>query len=83
MSKVYPQGFRKIINWMVKQYGNHEIYILENGFATNRGLNDDIRIKYYTQYLTSLLEAIDDGCNITLYTAWTLMDNFEWSLGYL
>ncbi|XP_077295462.1 myrosinase 1-like [Arctopsyche grandis] len=81
--RVYPQGFRKITNWMVKQYGNHEIYILENGFATERGLNDDNRIKYYTEYLTSLLEAIDDGCNVTLYTAWTLMDNFEWSLGYL
>ncbi|XP_077295428.1 myrosinase 1-like [Arctopsyche grandis] len=81
--RIYPEGFRKVINWMVKQYGNHEIYILENGFASERGINDDRRIKCYTNYLKSLLEAINDGCNVTLYTAWSLMDNFEWRSGYL
>ncbi|XP_077296656.1 myrosinase 1-like [Arctopsyche grandis] len=80
---VYAKAFRPALNWAVKQYGNHEIYILENGYANTKGLVDDHRIKYYTDHLKYLLEAIDDGCNVTLYTAWTLMDNFEWNVGYM
>ncbi|XP_068894408.1 myrosinase 1-like [Tenebrio molitor] len=81
--RVVPWGLRKTVNWISKTYDNPEIFITENGFSDTGGLEDDGRINYYKEYLSSLLEAIlDDGVNVTRYTAWSLMDNFEWTAGY-
>lgn len=78
-----PLGLRDTLNWVVKEYGNHEIYILENGYSSKGGLEDYDRISYFQTHLSTVLDAIlEDGCNVTAYTAWSLMDNFEWSNGY-
>jgi len=38
---------------------------------------------FLQKYLCELLKAVkDDGCNVIGYTAWSLMDNFEWMSGY-
>ncbi|KAJ8430601.1 hypothetical protein Cgig2_021563 [Carnegiea gigantea] len=47
-----------------------------------QGLHDLKRINYYESYLLSLKKAIDDGANVMGYFAWSLLDNFEWRLGY-
>ena len=47
------------------------------------GLNDVARSYYYTSYINNMLKAIKlDAVNITSYTAWSLLDNFEWKRGY-
>lgn len=80
--QVVPWGFRKALNWIKDNYDNPEIVVLENGYCDTNSVYDHERVNYYRLYLNSLLDSIDDGCNITGYTAWSLMDNFEWISGY-
>ncbi|XP_077288602.1 myrosinase 1-like [Arctopsyche grandis] len=80
--KVVPWGFRNLLNWIKKNYNNPEIIVFENGFSDIDNKNDTDRISYYNKYLNALLDAIEDGCNVSAYTAWSLMDNFEWLEGY-
>ncbi|CAH0696429.1 unnamed protein product [Spodoptera exigua] len=81
---VYPEGIRKSLVWLKKQYGGLEIMITENGLATKSGLDDQDRVQYYRDYLEQVLLAInEDGVNVTAYTAWSLMDNYEWNNGYM
>ncbi|KAG6464699.1 hypothetical protein O3G_MSEX014674 [Manduca sexta] len=79
---VIPKGIRKALKWVKENCNNPPIMITENGFGTYKGLDDKKRIAYYQKYLNSILDAMElDGCNVTQYTAWSLMDNFEWDSG--
>ncbi|RZF43906.1 hypothetical protein LSTR_LSTR007242 [Laodelphax striatellus] len=81
--KVVPSGFRHLLKWIKKEYGDKPIIVTENGFSDKGELNDDDRIRYYSSYLQELSKAIkDDKCNVIGYTAWSIMDNFEWCKGY-
>ena len=82
MFQYAPWGFHKLLTQIREDYDNPPIIITENGFATYGGLDDDHRVKYYRDYLEALLDAIDEGSNIIGYTAWSLLDNFEWMYGY-
>jgi beta-glucosidase/6-phospho-beta-glucosidase/beta-galactosidase len=81
--QVVPWGFRKLLNWVANEYNNPPVLITENGFSDHGELNDRDRVDYHIKYLCELLKAVkDDGCNVIGYTAWSLMDNFEWMSGY-
>uniref|UniRef100_H2YY89 beta-glucosidase n=1 Tax=Ciona savignyi TaxID=51511 RepID=H2YY89_CIOSA len=80
-----PWGIRKLLIWIKRTYGDPVIYITENGISEHfsDGLDDDIRVNYYKNYINEVLKAIkEDDVNVKGYTAWSLMDNFEWAEGY-
>uniref|UniRef100_A0A6P7H069 beta-glucosidase n=1 Tax=Diabrotica virgifera virgifera TaxID=50390 RepID=A0A6P7H069_DIAVI len=79
-----PWGLRKFLNWLKNTYGNPEIVITENGFAdTNGTLEDDNRITYLEGHVSACLDAIyEDNVNLTAYTVWSIMDDWEWTGGY-
>ncbi|KAJ8976265.1 hypothetical protein NQ317_006343 [Molorchus minor] len=39
-------------------------------------------IRDFQRYLSNVRDAMDDGVKVLGYTAWCLMDNFEWLQGY-
>ncbi|XP_078478492.1 lactase-like protein isoform X1 [Lampetra planeri] len=80
-----PWGFRRLLNFVKTQYGNPMIYVTENGVSEKMlctELCDDWRIQYYKDYINEMLKAIKDGVNVKGYTAWSLLDKFEWDEGY-
>ncbi|XP_068625404.1 myrosinase 1-like [Battus philenor] len=75
-------GFYNLLVYIKEKYNNPTMYITENGFSTGMGLNDDGRVQYIRNYLNALLDARAQGVDIRGYSAWSLMDNFEWAVGY-
>jgi len=64
------------------------LYVTENGAACedyrdpSGAVNDTERIEYLDSHLRAAGRAIDAGVDLRGYFAWSLMDNFEWALGY-
>ena len=87
--EVFPQGLTDTLNWIRERYGNPPLYITENGsafydppVAPGDELPDPLRVDYLDKHLRAVQQARADGCDIRGYFAWSLLDNFEWSLGY-
>jgi beta-glucosidase len=59
--------------------GGVPLLVTENGIGTT---DDVLRIEYICQALDGLLDAVAAGVDVRGYTYWSLLDNFEWALGY-
>jgi beta-glucosidase/6-phospho-beta-glucosidase/beta-galactosidase len=71
--RVVPWGFRKIVNWITKEYDRPPIYVTENGFADRDvdGVQDTGRVNYYRRYINELMKAVLlDNADVKAYTAW-------------
>ncbi len=87
---ITPEGLTNMLVRWQKEFGNRlpQIFITENGCAYPDGpdatgkINDLRRISYLDKHLNALLDAIGQGVNLGGYFQWSLLDNFEWSLGY-
>jgi beta-glucosidase len=60
-------------------HGAIPLIVTENGIGTT---DDNQRIDYVRQALDAVLDVIADGLDVRGYTYWSLLDNFEWALGY-
>ncbi len=87
---ITPEGLTTLLVRWYEEFGARlpQIFITENGCAypdapDNSGKIHDLRrISYLDKHLNAILDAIDRGVNIGGYFQWSLLDNFEWSLGY-
>ena len=83
--EVYPDGLRDFLLRTARDYsGPLPIYVTENGMANaDRADRPDAeRIAYLDAHLAALREAIAGGAPVAGYFVWSLMDNYEWALGY-
>lgn len=75
--EVYPQGiFDVLID--LRRYGK-PIYVTENGIATT---HESKRTRYLVSYLKEVYHAVQAGVDVRGYFWWSLLDNFEWHLGF-
>lgn len=85
---ITPDGLTALLGRLHRDYANlPPLYITENGCAYDDPVvdgrcDDQRRIDYLDLHLRALKEALDQGVDVRGYFQWSLMDNFEWALGY-
>jgi len=88
MWEIYPEGMYEILARVWNDYRPASIYVTENGIAVPDGLDFDGRVRdvrriwYLRDHVAQIHRAIADGVPMRGYFVWSLMDNFEWALGY-
>ena len=77
--EVWPEALGATIRRATEVTGGLPVYVTENGI----GIDDDpLRIEYVNRALAGVRECLDDGIDIRGYFYWSLLDTFEWVLGY-
>ncbi|WP_433090026.1 GH1 family beta-glucosidase [Dactylosporangium sp. CA-052675] len=86
---VEPDGLRQVLCGLRDRYpGLPPVHITENGAAfpdvpgPDGTVDDRDRVGYLDGHLRALHAAIAAGVDVRGYFAWSLLDNFEWAMGY-
>ncbi|MCL4105360.1 UNVERIFIED_CONTAM: hypothetical protein GTU68_055491 [Idotea baltica] len=87
--EVFPDGLYNFLTRTQREYtGDLPLFITENGMANedivtaDGTVTDPERIDYIDQHLTAVRSAISDGVPVEGYFCWSLLDNYEWAVGY-
>lgn len=84
---VRPEALYWGLRFLYERYGL-PMAVTENGIANldwadpDGRVHDPQRVDFMRGYLFAVKRAIGEGIDVRGYFAWTLMDNFEWALGY-
>jgi beta-glucosidase len=86
--EVVPDSLRALLLRLHREHPGLPLLITENGAAygdtpTHDGLvHDTRRVEFLLAHLRAVAAAIDAGAPVLGYLHWSLLDNFEWALGY-
>ena len=88
--EIHPGGLTDLLTLLHRDYPNlPPIHVTENGGAFPDAhmhggrIQDDDRVAYLREHIAAVADAMDQGVPMIGYMVWSLMDNFEWSSGYL
>ncbi len=87
--EVAPQGLTELLARIARDYAPRAMYVTENGSSyedvvqADGSIADGQRRHYLVRHLQAVRDAQALGVPVKGYFAWSLLDNFEWSEGYL
>lgn len=85
---INPEGLLDVLLRLNAEYTRLPIYVTETGIALHDfvdpigAVRDQERIDFYVGHLRAVREAIAQGVDIRGFFAWSLLDTFEWVMGY-
>ena len=88
MWEIYPQVLYELLLRTRKDYIPSTLLITENGVPVpddvdqDGRIRDERRIRYLRNHLIQVHKAMAAGVPIQGYFVWSLLDNYEWALGY-
>ncbi len=86
--EVHADSLYELLARLHFDYRPAKLYLTENGAAYSGGLNGDGRVhderrqRYLRDHFAAAQRAIAAGVPLAGYFVWSLLDNFEWELGY-
>ncbi|MHA6344848.1 GH1 family beta-glucosidase [Roseivivax sp. CAU 1761] len=87
--EIYPEGLYRFLKRTAAEYtGDLPLYVTENGMAAPDRLepdgrvNDSHRTAFLDDHLDAVRRAVAEGVPVQGYFIWSLLDNYEWALGY-
>jgi len=86
--EIAPRAFTDLLLRLDRDYDHRPLVVTENGAVFGDGpthdgkVHDNRRIAFLRDHLEALAEAMSQGVTVLGYLHWSLLDNFEWALGY-
>ncbi|TDD36273.1 GH1 family beta-glucosidase [Saccharopolyspora elongata] len=83
-----PSSLTDLLLWLRRHCPGLPLMVAENGAAfadtidSDGRIRDRDRVRYFADHLRAVHAAIEQGADVRGYLAWSLLDNFEWALGY-
>jgi len=85
---VSPQGFFDLLTRLHDDYAPPAIVVTENGTFFGDAVGHDGHVRdpereaYLADHVAAAGRALEAGVPVTGYFVWSLLDNFEWNVGY-
>jgi beta-glucosidase len=85
---IYPRGIYDVLMRVARDYHFATLYVTENGAAfddpppKHGRVADPERQRFLAEHVEQVRRALAAGVNLRGYFVWSLLDNFEWQLGY-
>ena len=80
--EIAPFGLTDLLVRLKRDYGDVPVVITENGAIYYDAPHDPGRVDFLRSHIGAVREAIEQGVDVRGYCHWSLLDNFEWAMGY-